>query len=113
MLMLLIMPVRHIKAVLKAVPPADPTCCSIRRASPQQDKLRIQARARLKHGGRLKEQERLVIKHGRERVVPRLVNQRVLLRASEIASAAARTRKKSLVNCGFSAYFGLRRPGQR
>jgi hypothetical protein len=113
MLMLLIMPVKHIKAVLKEVPPADPICCSIRRASPRQDKLRIQARARLKHGGRLKEQETPAIRHGRERVVPRLVNQRVRLRASEIASAAAITRKKSLVNCGISAYFDLRRPGQR
>jgi hypothetical protein len=98
----LIMLVKHIKPVLKGVPPADPTCCSIRRASPQNNP-RIQAKARLRHGGLLKEQARPAIRHGPEWVVPRLVNQRVLLRASETASAAARTRKKSLVNCGLSA----------
>jgi hypothetical protein len=62
----LIMLVKRIKPVLKGVPPADPTCCSIRRVSPQQDKLHIQARARLKHGGLLKEQERRAIRPGPE-----------------------------------------------
>jgi hypothetical protein len=62
----LIMLVKHIKPVLKGVPPADPTCCSIRRASPQQDELRIQARARLKHVGLLKEQEQPAIRDGPE-----------------------------------------------